>query len=165
MAQTGSIATKKLSGLLRSDNGLPLTVANLALASDVALSTITGADVFDRHVAAELAEKAATVKYPALYVYCDRVTNELHEKFRTFSGHADLHIEVRVSHDHVEELQKQLQLYVEAVTEVLDRNRGGWSDGVFYTGGYEIVFQPVKRGGKNFLQTARVQLRVHLSVN
>ncbi|MEJ7606974.1 MAG: hypothetical protein WKF37_12090 [Bryobacteraceae bacterium] len=165
MAKIGSIATSQLTGLLRADQGLPSTVANLAMVSEINLAAITEADVLELHLAADLAEKTSTVKYPAIYVYCERVTNGLHEKFKTFAGYADLHIEVRVSHDHVDELQTQLQLYVEAVTDVLDRNRGAWSDGVFYTGGYEIVFQPVKRGGKNFLQTARVQLRTHLSVN
>jgi hypothetical protein len=58
-----------------------------------------------------------------------------------------------------------LQLYVDAVTRVLDRSRGDWSEGMYYTGGYEVTFGAVKRGGKNFVQTAKVAFEVGVSRN
>ena len=57
----------------------------------------------------------------------------------------------------------QLQLYVDAVTQVLDSNRGSWGEGAFFTGGYEVTFEPVQHGGKNFLQVAKVMVEVDLS--
>ena len=72
-------------------------------------------------------------------------------------------VEVRVSQDRLEELQRNLEAYVEAVGEVLDRNRGGWGEGLFYAGGYEATFGPVKHGGKNFLQVAKVAFEVDVS--
>ena len=51
----------------------------------------------------------------------------------------------------------------EALTQILDANRGSWGQGAFYTGGYEIVFNPVKQGGKNFLQVATVTFEVDMS--
>ena len=49
-------------------------------------------------------------------------------------------------------------------TDVLDKKRGSWTGGVFYTGGYEIQFSPIKRGGRNFVQSAKVELTVNVSV-
>jgi hypothetical protein len=165
MAQAARIAASTLGGILRGDTGLPFTLAALSQVSGLLTTPVLDAEIIERHVAPDLDEKAGAARYPAIYVYCDRIKNELHEKFRSFSGTAELHIEVRVSHDHIDQLHNQMQLYIDAVTDVLDRNRGTWIDGMFYTGGYEIIFNAIKRGGRNFLQTARVQLRVHLSAN
>ena len=92
------------------------------------------------------------------------MVNELREKFRTFSGTVGLAIDVRVSHDRSEAIGELLNTYVDAVTDVLDRARGEWRPGVFYPGGYEVTFAAAKRGGKNFLQTAKVRLEVILSL-
>jgi hypothetical protein len=163
MANPGRKAVEELTEALKAEGGLERLCADLANAAGVELVCIDASRVADSHIAAELAEKGAGVKYPMAYVYCDRVTNSLTEKFRTFSGTADLSIEIRISHDHAEQLQQQLHVYIDAVTKVIDTKRGQWSGGVFYTGGYEVSISPVKRGGKNYLQTARVKLQVHAS--
>jgi len=49
------------------------------------------------------------------------------------------------------------------VTQVLDANRGSWGQGMFFTGGYEVKFDPVQHGGRNFLQVAKVTFEVDLS--
>ena len=59
-----------------------------------------------------------------MHVYSDRVRNLLTEKFRTFSGKVRTVAEVRVSQDRIEGIEDQLRLYVDAVTQVLDANRG-----------------------------------------
>jgi hypothetical protein len=74
-------------------------------------------------------------------------------------------VDIRASHEHLEELQKQLELYVGSAIDVLSRKRGTWPGGMFYSGGYEIVYSPVKRGGRNYLQSALVRLEVHISVD
>jgi hypothetical protein len=89
----------------------------------------------------------------------------LREKFRSFSGTTDLVIEVRVSHDRLEEIGRQTALYVEAVTNVLDQRRGSWRNGMFYSGGYEVAFGPVKKGGRNYIQTSRVTLQLVVSID
>lgn len=73
--------------------------------------------------------------------------------------------EVRVSQDRLEGVESQLQLYVDALTQVLDQGRGDLGDGVFYAGGYEVSYSPVKHGGRNFLQTAKVTFTVDISSN
>jgi hypothetical protein len=36
---------------------------------------------------------------------------------------------------------------------------------MFYPGAYEVVYSPVKKGGKNYLQSALVRLEVQISVD
>jgi hypothetical protein len=96
-------------------------------------------------------------------VYSDRVQNLLIEKFRNFSGKVRTVAEVRASQDRIEGLEEGLRLYVDAVTQLLDANRGDWGQGMFFTGGYEVKFDPVQHGGRNVLQVAKVIFEVDLS--
>jgi hypothetical protein len=164
MARISTIATSALTGHLSGQEGLPEKVGALLLTRDIGTPRISAADIQERHVAADLVEKTSGVRYPAVYVYCERVVNELREKFRTFSGKADLVVDIRVSHEHMDEMQASLQTYVEAVTDVLDKKRGHWGTGVFFSGGYQIQFGPIKRGGRSFVQSAKVELTVNVSV-
>ena len=72
-------------------------------------------------------------------------------------------IEVRHSQDRLDGLQDALELYADAVTQVLDANRGDWGDGMFYGGEYEVAFGAVKQGGKNFIQVAKVTFEIGVS--
>jgi hypothetical protein len=164
MAQAAVIAVAELLRLLQAEAGLPLAAATLSRTGDE-LPPVSTTDIVNGQIGSDLLEKSAVSKYPSFFVYCERVTNKLVEKFRTFSGSAELVIEVRVSHEHTDEVSRQLNAYVQAVTDVLDDNRGIWMRGVFYAGAYEITFQPVKRGGKNFIQSARVRVETHVSVD
>jgi hypothetical protein len=164
MARISTITTSALIQHLNGEDGLPDKVGQLLLERESRLPQISAADILERHVAADLAEKTSGVRYPVVYVYCEKVVNDLREKFRRFSGTADLSVDIRVSHEHMDDLQPSLQTYVEAVTDVLDKKRGKWGTGVFYAGGYEIQFGPIKRGGRNFVQSAKVELTVNVSV-
>jgi hypothetical protein len=46
---------------------------------------------------------------------------------------------------------------------LLDDSRGTWGNGCFYSGGYEVQYEPVARGGQNFLQRARVGFEIEVS--
>lgn len=164
MARISTMATSALANHLIGEAGLPEKVGQLVLTSAQQIPQISASDILERYVAAEVAEKTSGVRYPIVYVYCEKVVNDLREKFRTFSGTADLSVDIRVSHEHMDDLQSLLQTYVEAVTDVLDKRRGQWAKGIFYSGGYEIRFSPIKRGGRNFLQAAKVDLTVNVSV-
>lgn len=163
MAQAGSSSTRQLTRILQGQTGVGFSIGQISERESMLLPLIENHQIVSRNVAPDLAEKTGSVKYPILHVYCDRVVNSLKEKFRTFSGTARMNVEVRVSHDRIEELENRLQLYVEAVTEVLDRNRGEWSKGMFYTGGYEVQFGAMKQGGKHFIQIAKVQFELNIS--
>jgi hypothetical protein len=164
MASTGSVAARKLTEfLMDTSRGLGPVVAQLAEDSGMALTPIPPPHVVAQNVAFELSERSQVVKYPVVHVYVDRVRNLLTEKFRTFSGKVRTVAEIRVSQDRIEGIEERLRLYVDAVTKVLEANRGNWGEGAFYTGGYEATFEAVKHGGKNFLQVARVSFEVDLS--
>jgi len=164
MAQTASITAQRLTEFLTAaDNGLGPVLANLTVAAGIELPTIPPENVIHQNVPVGLMEKSSAVKYPVVHVYCDRAQNLLIEKFRTFSGKVRTVAEVRMSQDRIEGLEEKVRLYVDAVTQVLDSNRGSWGQGMFFTGGYEVKFDPVQHGGRNFLQLARVTFEVDLS--
>jgi hypothetical protein len=129
----------------------------------VQLPAIGPEQIFSQNSSLGLNEQSRVVKYPVIHVYVDRVKNTLTEKFRKFSGKVRTVMEVRVSHDRIEGIEEQLRLYVDAATNVLEANRGCWGEGAFYSGGYEIVFEPVKHGGRNFIQVAKVVFEVDMS--
>jgi hypothetical protein len=165
MAQTASIAARRVVAFLTApDTGVNALAAQLATNAGIALAPVPASHILDQNVAFELAERSQVVKYPVVHVYADRVRNMLTEKFRTFSGKVRTVAEVRMSQDRLEGIEDQLRLYVDAVTQVLDANRGSWGEGMFFAGGYEVGYDPVKHGGKNFLQIAKVTFEVDLSV-
>lgn len=102
-------------------------------------------------------------QYPAVYVYCDRVTNRMTEKGRRFSGTARLVIECRISQDRADGLEARVRALAEAVARTIEAGRGQWSDEMFQSGAYEIQYGPAKRGGKNLAQSAKVTLDVDVS--
>ena len=164
MAKAGSIAARKMAGFLAApETGVNAAAARLAEESDVALMPLAPAQVANQNIAVELAERSSVVKYPVVHVYVDRIRNVLTEKFRRFSGKVRTVAEVRVSQDRVEGIEERLRLYVEAVTQVLDTNRGSWGEGAFFGGQYEVAIEPVRHGGKNFLQVAKVSFEVDVS--
>ena len=164
MARTGSVVTQILVDLLTDPStGLGPTVATLAMDAGITLAPLTPGSIIDQNIPVALAERSLAVKYPVVHVYSDRTRNLLTEKFRTFSGKVRAVTEVRVSQDRIEGLEDRLRLYVDAITQVLDANRGSWGQGAFFTGGYEATYEPMQRGGKNLLQIAKVTFEVDLS--
>lgn len=133
---------------LRDESGLPVTYSGLQVRS--------------QHVSADLAE-TAPVRYPVIYVYCERVQNLRREKFRDFSGIVRVVMEVRVSQERLEGIEEQARGLTDAVVSVLLSHRGVWDDGVSYSGSFEINYSPVKRGGKNFLKAAKVTIDIDVS--
>ena len=163
MAQTGSVAVSRVIQMLRGNTGLPYNIQAIAELTGTDLAPIRSEHILGINVAPEVAERSSGVTYPSVYVFCDRVKNTLKEKFRTFSGQVRTNIEIRVSNDRLEGVEHQLQLYADAITGVLDNNRGDWGNGAFFGGSYEINYGQVKHGGKNFVQTARVSFELEMS--
>jgi hypothetical protein len=149
--------------LLGGPRGLASTAAELAQAEAETLPQIDPQLIFEHNVAAEVAERALELKYPMVSVFCEKVVNDLRQKFRTFSGKVALVAEVRASQDRLEGLERAAQLYADALAQVLERSRGDWGNGMYYAGGYTIDFTPVKRGGRGFLQAARVRFEVDVN--
>jgi len=154
---TAGIVTSKVIGLL---NGTGAVSAGMAA---LTVGAVKADAVWAQNVSAELAEKGNLVQYPAVQVYCEKLVNALTEKFRSFSGTAQMAIEIRHSQDRLEGLQDSLEQYADAATQVLTASRGDWGSGMFYGGGYEVSFGAVKKGGKNFIQVAKVTFEIGVS--
>ena len=163
MSQIGSATTRTLLGLLGAGSGLSAAIAEIAMRENIDVTPIAEAQMFAQDVSFDLAEKGSAFRYPAVYVYCEKVSNRLREKFRRFSGTVRMNVEIRVSQDRLERIQEKLQLYVDGVIQVLDSNRGDWGQGMTYSGAYEILFGTVRRGGTNYIQAAKVVLEVDVS--
>jgi hypothetical protein len=158
----GSLTNTVVSRLSSTTDGVSARAAAIMLTEPQA-QTAGIRTILAQNASAEITEKAGQTHYPSLFVYCDKMSNPLKEKFRRFSGKAHMVVEVRHSQDRLETIEGNLQMYVDAVCALLDDSRGDWGDGAFYTGGYEVTYDAVTRGGKNYLQRARVGFDVEVS--
>jgi len=163
MAWIGRTVTERTIALLDAPPGLAACVSTLAQAENVTLPAVRPNQILAQNAPIELMERSTEVQYPVLNVYCEKIANQLKEKFRNFSGKAIMAVEVRVSQDRLDGIEQQLQQYVDAVTQVLDQNRGDWGEGMYFAGCYEATFGPVKHGGRNFVQVGKVSFEVGVS--
>ena len=158
-AGIGSAATRKVMEKLAGPAEAGSAVGALTQAG------FEGASMRAQNAAADLVERAGAVRYPMVTVYCEKVVNDLKEKFRSFSGRAEIAIEVRHSQDRLEGLEAAIEEQTDALTKALSASRGDWGDGMYYAGGYEVSFGRVSRGGKNFTQVAKVTFEIGVSRN
>jgi hypothetical protein len=159
MAGIGSAATRKVMDRLAGPAEAGSLVGALTDAG------YQGAAMRAQNAAAELAERAGSVAYPLVTVYCEKVVNDFREKFRSFSGRVQMAIEVRHSQDRLEGMEAALEAQADAVTQSLAASRGDWGDGMYYAGAYEVAFGRVARGGKNFTQVAKVTFEIGVNRN
>ena len=159
---TGTLTAFVVTLLTSAESGMNVRVAAIE-ADDSTLKAIGIRSILTQNVSVEIAENAGHTQYPALLVYCDKVQNLLTEKFRAFSGKAHLVIEVRHSQDKLALIEQNTHLYADAVCALLDDSRGDWGDGAFYAGGYQVNYEPVVKGGKNFLQRVKVNFTIEVS--
>jgi len=160
----GSAITTKVVNRITGPAGLNAGLAAITQGS-VDPMLVDAAQVRAQNVAADMAERGGTVKYPNVCVYCEGLANELREKFRSFSGKAQMAIEVRHSQDRLEGLEQRLEVFVDGAMRMLNESRGDWGDGMFYGGKYQVSFSSVKQGGKNFMQTAKITFEIGVSRN
>jgi hypothetical protein len=156
-------STQKVVGVLAAGSGLPAALEALSVQQGLTLPRITAQQIIAQNVTPEVSDQSTGDNYPLVYVYCTKVVNALREKFRAFSGEAQMVVEARVSQDRLDQIETNLQAYVDAITQVLDISRGDWGDGIFFDGGYEVTFGGVKHGGRNFLQIAKVAIVLEIS--
>lgn len=159
----GSAATATVIQRITAPSGMNSGLAALTAPDSLLAKPVETANIMAQNVAFDLAEKSRPIKYPAVNVYCERIANELTEKFRSFSGTVQMAIEVRHSQDRLDGLQTALELYVDSITQVLNAERGDWGNGMFFTGEYAVVLGAVKHGGQNFIQAAKITFPIGVS--
>ena len=145
--------------------GVNANLAALTQGSPMIPGPLEPAQIRSGNIASDLAERSDTVQYPAANIYCEKILNSQIEKFRTFSGKLQMAIDLRHSEDRLDHVQSNLETYTDAVMAVLDTSLGDWGGGMYYAGGYEVAFGPVKHGGKNFIQTAKVTFEIGVSIS
>lgn len=165
ISKIGSAATGKVLQRITGPSGVNAGLGALTQGEREFAGLVDASQVRGQNVAAEMAERALGLKYPAVNVYCEKIVNDLREKFRAFSGRVQMTIELRRSQDRLEGIQNRLELYVDATMQMLNGSRGDWGDGMYFGGGYEVAFGPVKQGGKNFIQVAKVTFEIGVNRN
>jgi hypothetical protein len=165
MQTLGTLATTTVLQMLTAPSGINSGLATLAAPDKNLAQPLDLGQIHAQNIGADLNARSTMTQYPSVYVYCTKIANTLAEKFRAFSGNAQMTIEIRHSQDRLENIQNALELYVDSVTQVLDQKRGDWGNGMYYTGAYEVTLGPVKSGGKNFIQTGTIAFQVEVSRN
>lgn len=163
MANLCLAALETLRGFMLAPDGVNSDLAAIAVRDEVICPELKERQILLWHVPAPLADSNEPLDYPTLYLYCDRMDNRLERKFRAFSGPIFIVAEIRFSAPSFENLEQRANQYVEAVTSVLGRHLGKWTDSVAFNGAYEVQFKPVETGGLGFLQRAEiaVELQAH----
>ena len=159
---SGALTSIVVSMLTSTADGVNVRIGAMEQA-DSSLQSAGLQTIVALNASVEISEKTGYVQYPALLVYCDKLSNTLKEKFRQFSGKAHAVVEVRYSQDNLNGIESSTEVYVDAVCALLDDSRGDWGSGLFYTGGYDVSYEAVGRGGLNFLQRAKVGFDVEVS--
>lgn len=159
---SGTLTSTVVSMLSSTTTGANVRIGTLVQA-DPTLQAAGVRTIVAMNAGVDLSEKTGYMQYPLMLVYCDRVSNTLKEKFRQFSGAAHVVVEARYSQDRLDSLQANAEVYADAICALLDDSRGDWGNGFFYSGGYEVNYGSVVRGGNNFLQIAKVGFDVEVS--
>jgi hypothetical protein len=159
----GSAATASVIQLITAPSGMNSGLAALTGPDSLLAQPVGASNILAQNVAPDLAEKSRPLTYPSVNVYCEKISNDLTEKFRSFSGTVQAAIEVRHSQDRLDGLQDALELYVDSITQVLDAERGDWGNGMFFTGQYQVALGAAKQGGKNFIQVAKITFPIGVS--
>ena len=159
---TGTLTAQVMSLLTSTTSGINVRIAAIE-ANDTTLKGVPVKSIAAQNVSVDLAESSGLAQYPALLVYCDKVQNLQREKFRQFSGRVHLVIEARQTQPTLNMIEQNTEMYVDAVCALLDDSRGDWGDGASYTGGYQVSYEPVVKGGTNFVQRAKVNFALEVS--
>ena len=158
------LAAKKLLQRLSTGGALEQQIMQIAMGLDVAIPPITAGQIVLSSAAPDLADKNMQMAYPRVCIYSSTSRNTQIEKFRSFSGSVSIVAEIWASANLISQADEWIHFYVEGVAEILQLNSGDWGDGMFYSGAYEVQFQPPKAGGLGFVQSAKLTFSLNLSV-
>lgn len=158
MANLCLAALEHLRAAVLSPQGINAALAAIEARDNVQLGAFQEQQVLLQHIASDLADANEAVVYPNLGIYSKKLDNALFEKFAKFSGPVGIVLEIRVSGERHLALERDLARYVEAATEVLGELRGQWTENLAYNGGYKVEFDAARLGGRNFIQSARIEI-------
>jgi hypothetical protein len=157
------LSTQKLSDLLTKENALEESIDALAASSNLTLPTITSAGVVLSSASADIDDKNVQLTYPRICLYSTALKNTQLEKFRSLSGTVSVIAELWASANLLQDTDQWIHFYVEAMTDILRRSIGDWGDGIFFSGMYDVQFQPPKVGGFGYVESAKVTCVLNVS--
>jgi len=159
------LAAQKVSTLLIGTNELQQQLSAIAAATNTDLPIISAAQVVLTSASPDISDKDMQLTYPRICLYSGGVKNTQIEKFRSLSGAVSVIAEVWASGDLVDQVDQWIHFYVEAMTTILRQNIGDWGDGFFFSGIYDVQFQPPKAGGLGYVESAKVTCSLNVSRN
>jgi hypothetical protein len=159
------LATQKVSSLLTSGNALQEQIASIAGSVDQSVPTITGAQIILSSASPDIGDRSIQLTYPRICLYSGGLKNTQDEKFRSLSGTVSVVAEIWASGNLVNDTDRWIHFYVEAMTDILRQNIGDWGDGFFFSGVYDVQFQQPKAGGLGFVESAKVICNLNVSRN
>ncbi len=157
------LAAQKISDLLTTRNALQEQILAAGTAANVAIPLITSAQILLSSASADICDKNIQLTYPRVCLYSSGLQNLQTEKFRTLSGTVETVAEIWASANMATDTDQWIHFYVEALTQLLRQNIGDWGDGFFFSGIYDVQFQPPKSGGLGFVQSAKVTCNLNVS--
>jgi hypothetical protein len=159
------LSAQKLSDLLTNNNALEQAINALANSANLSVPAITSSEVTISSASTDIADKDIQLTYPRIGLYSTAVKNTQIEKFRSLSGTVSVVADLWASANLVQDTDQWIQFYVEAMTDLLRQSIGDWGDGIFFSGAYEVQFQPPKVGGYGYVESAKVTCILNVSRN
>jgi hypothetical protein len=157
------LASQKLANLLTMDGALANEIASLASTAGATVPPIAADQVVLSSASPDIGDKSIQLTYPRVCLYSSVLKNTLAEKFKSLSGTVSVVTEVWASGNLVSDTDQWIHFYVEAVTDIYRQNVGDLSDGFYFSGAFDVQFQPPKAGGIGFSQSAKVTCILNVS--
>jgi hypothetical protein len=108
------------------------------------------------------AERDSESRLPRVSLSLRRLTSKGAERLASASATASVQIEVSVSAERADTTHAMTSDYIDAVLDVLSRNRGLWAGGVYYAGEFAVEVRPLAKGGLNYAQSCVFEIEIHL---
>ena len=159
------LAAEKLSALLVNGNALSIQISAIANSSNQTVPSIPSSQIVLSSATPDIGDKNLQFTYPRVCLYSIGLKNTHIEKFRSLSGTVSVIADIWVSANLLQDADNWSHFYVEALTNILRLSIGDWGDGVFFSGAYDVQFQPAKAGGFGFVELAKVTCNVNVSRN
>jgi hypothetical protein len=112
--------------------------------------------------AAKMVERIPPNRDPKISVALIKLARGQKEKLAGYAATATMELELSLTHERADKLRSLTGIYLDALSDVLNRNQGLWSSGVYFAGGFAIEIAPVSKGGLNYVQSATVKFEINL---
>jgi hypothetical protein len=157
------LAAQKVSDLLTTNSSLAQELAVLASSAGANVPIIDSAHVILSSATNDVGDTDTRLGYPRVCLYSSGYKNSQFEKFCSLSGLVSTTADIWTSANMVDDTDRLIHYYVDAVTRLLRNSSGDWGDGLFFAGTYDVQFQPPKAGGLGFVQLARLRFDLIVS--